>query len=342
MKVALFHHQPVPPRDYGGTERVCAWLAQGLVEAGHEVTLLSPEANPEESYSVRWQKLSGAMDRRHWDPQKNSLEQLKRRIPDGVDVLHSMVPLPRDFEQRLGVPVLTTIHGNGKPGEIFSPGAVFVSQDHARRHGRDLYVWNGLDPDEFVLGRGARSGFAFLAKTSWGVKNLKGAARICARAGVALTVAGGRRPWRIRLEALFRSRWKWMGRVSGQRKARLLAEARALLFPVLWPEPFGLVVAEALFSGTPVLATPQGSLPELLGEPGGLTVGRLLEWGPSKESEQRWAELLCDVDSGKWSADPEACRDYALRHFHYLKMTESYVDLYRRLRTGQISAKLEG
>jgi len=101
------------------------------------------------------------------------------------------------------------------------------------------------------------------------------------------------------------------------------------------------VVAEALFSGTPVLATPQGSLPELLGEAGGEAVGRLTEWGSSEQALEHWTQLIRDVNSGKWSADPELCRDYAMRHFHYLKMTESYLELYRRLRLGQISAKLE-
>jgi glycosyltransferase involved in cell wall biosynthesis len=332
MKVVVFHNQPVPPLDYGGTERVCAWLCQGLLELGHSVTLLAPESGPgaRAMGSPGWQKALGGIRVLSWTRGEDSLERLKALIPPDAEVLHSMVPLPEDLERELvharGVPVVTTIHGNGKPGERFSDWAVFVSRDHARRHGSARFVWNGLDPAEFTFRpRGGRNGFAFLSKTSWKVKNLRGAMRVCARAGVPLSIAGGDRPLGLRLETLLRPGWRWLGRVAGDAKAEHLASARALVFPVLWPEPFGLVVAEALFSGTPVLATPVGSLPELVPA----SVGKLIQWQGDRASESDWVELLREVQGGRMGWEPEACLEHATRHFHYRSMTESYLEIYQ-------------
>lgn len=329
MKVAVFHNQPVPPRDYGGTERVCAWLCQGLIEAGHEVVLLSPD-------SRRWNTASSSIRFESWAKTEDTLIALRRRLSQvqGLELLHSMVPLPEEFERSIGVPVVTTIHGNGRPGEKFGPWSVFVSKDHARRHGHERYVWNGLDPSEFDPSlwesEASRQGMTFLAKTSWRVKNLAGAARLCARAGVALSIAGGDRPLRIRLEAFLRKGWRWHGRVAGAEKARILSSSRGFLFPVRWPEPFGLVVAEALFSGTPVLATPMGSLPELLTPEVGV-----LQALESSQDEAAWVEIIQAVSRGERRFSPEACRAYALQHFHYRVMTERYLRVYReRLSSG--------
>jgi glycosyltransferase involved in cell wall biosynthesis len=331
MKIALFHNQPVPPKHYGGTERVCAWLCQGLVEHGHEVTLLAPGVSnrPDPSFSKGWGRTLGALEVRTWDPRLNSEQQLRQLLPSKVDLLHSMVALPGAVEAALGLPILTTIHGNGRPGEKFSKTSVFVSRDHASRHGSQTFVWNGLDPEEFPFDpKAQREGLAFLAKTSWRVKNLRGAARICAKAGVPLSIAGGERPLAVRVEAALRRGWRWRGAVSGAEKARHLAGARALVFPVLWPEPFGLVVAEALFCGTPVLGTPLGSLSELIPE----SVGRLLEWS----DQEQWVQLVAETGSGRLAWDPSVCRAHAMEHFHYRQMTQSYVKLYERLRSGRI------
>jgi glycosyltransferase involved in cell wall biosynthesis len=323
MRVAIFHNQPVPPKHYGGTERVAAWLCKGLLEWGHQVTLFAPDSGGDFS-----QRVLAGVTILSWSSRQNALESFSRALArQKVDVVHSMVPFPVEFERKLGLPVVTTIHGNGKPGESFSDRAVFVSADHSKRHGRATYVWNGLDPDEFHHSSSFRRGFGFLGKTSWSVKNLKGAASVCAAAGVSLRIAGGARPWNIRAQAFFKRGWEWLGPVSGERKALHLARVRALLFPVLWPEPFGLVVAEALFSGTPVIATPMGSLPELVPS----SVGVLIPWA----DQEAWVETLQQVDQGSRFWDEEVCRSYANKNFHYRSMTERYLELYRRAESGE-------
>lgn len=103
-------------------------------------------------------------------------------------------------------------------------------------------------------------------------------------------------------------------------KADLLASGRAMIFPILWEEPFGIVVAEALCSGTPVLATPRGSLPELIDH----RVGRLIDW----TDQEQWVSAVASLESGALRFDPEECRSVALEKFHYLKMARSYVRFY--------------
>ncbi len=314
---------------YGGTERMVDWLCKGLVELGHEVTLLAPEGSRPASGVVHRVVESGT----------GFLEAVRRGLPPGVEVLHSSVPFSAEQETRLAVPVVTTIHGNGKPGERFSDGAIFVSADHARRHGGSAFVYNGIDPDEFEDPRDYRStvrrGLVFLAKTSWSVKNLAGAASVARRSGVALQVAGGNRPWSVRLECAFRPSWKWWGPVSGRSKADFLTSGKAMIFPILWEEPFGIVVAEALCSGTPVLATPRGSLPELIDD----RTGRLIPW----DQQELWLETVCDLEAGRLRFDPEVCRQVALERFHYRKMAEAYLQLYcRRARGESFSSRPSG
>src|SRR5690606_11475576 len=118
-------------------------------------------------------------------------------------------------------------------------------------------------------------------------------------------------------------RIQWVGPVAGARKAELLANARALIFPVLWDEPFGLVVTEALMSGTPVIANARGGLVELIPQ----NVGKLLR------SEEEWVDFLA---SNKIDWDPHVCRDWAMKRFHYRVMAEAYEKIYAQVMSGEM------
>jgi glycosyltransferase involved in cell wall biosynthesis len=313
MKILLFHPTLLPPRDYGGVERVVLWLARGLAQLGHEVWVAARTGSvlPPGARLV-------AME-----PPSVSALDLIRVLPAGIDLVHFMAPPGDEALGALPCPAILTVHGNGKAGERFPVNSVFLSLDHATRHGAREFVYNGIDPSEYRFDPGARrEWYLFLSKTSWRVKNVAGAIRLCRRAGAKLAVAGGNRPLRHRLEAALRPSLRWEGPVAGERKARLLAEARALVFPVEWPEPFGLVVAEALISGTPVLAPRKGSLPELVPP----DVGAILE------GERAWIEAL-RAGTSRWS--PERCRQWAMERFHYMKMAASYEAVYARVIRGE-------
>lgn len=318
MKVLLFHPVLLPPKNYGGVERVVLWLARGLVERGHEVWVAALEGSrlPE---GVRLLAVPHA---------QRSADDLLKRLPSGLEVVHWMAPPERGVSQQLPCSDLLTVHGNGQKGETFPLNTVFLSADHARRHGASAFVYNGLDPDEYRFERQKDPFFLFLSKTSWSVKNVRGAIRMAAKAGVPLKVSGGSRPWSARAEVFLRRNMSWEGPVDGARKADLLARARALLFPVTWPEPFGLVMVEALLSGTPVIASNKGSVPELIPE----TVGAVLPDPGQTAGEARWVEFLAEKMR---NYDPDACRQWAMSRFHYRAMAEAYETVYRKIAAGE-------
>jgi glycosyltransferase involved in cell wall biosynthesis len=320
MRILLFHPTRLPPKDYGGIERVVLWLARGLLERGHEVHVAAHPGSvlPE---GARLLEI---------DPEESSPARLSEKLPPGIELVHFMAPPGEGAMRALGCPSVVTVHGNGKPGEKFSRDTIFLSADHARRHGAEAFVYNGVDPSEYRFEpRSKGDHLIFLSKTSWRVKNVRGAIRICARARARLKVAGGNRPVLSRARVAASRRMKWVGPVAGLPKAEFLARARAMVFPVLWDEPFGLVVAEAMISGTPVLVPGRGSLPELVPPEAGLVLP------PPEKNERAWIDAVARVSRREIAWDPERCREWALSRFHYAKMAESYEEMYRRVQAGE-------
>jgi glycosyltransferase involved in cell wall biosynthesis len=314
MHILLFHPTLLPPRDYGGVERVVLWLAKGLVERGHRVSIaaLSGSRLPRGCALIETQR------------KDYTREELIQHFPKDLDLVHFMAPIQEELWNQLPWPALLTVHGNGKPGEKFPKNTVFLSGDHAKRHGAKEFIYNGIDPAEYRYDPKLKTDqYLFLSKTSWRVKNLAGAMSICKKAKVPLKIAGGNRPWLQHIETWLTPGFTWEGPVHGDRKAELLCQAKGFLFPVLWPEPFGLVVAEALISGTPVIASPLGSLPELI--PPGV--------GAMPRSEAEWISILKNPVL-PW--DPEKCRSWAMERFHYLVMSEKYEKTYRKIIQGEL------
>lgn len=316
MKILLFHPTLLPPKDYGGVERVVLWLARGLVERGHEVWVAAFEGS----------RLPPGVRILPMRPERASAAELLTRLPSGVELVHFQAPADGGAWEGLACAKVLTVHGNGKEGEKFPRETVFLSADHARRHGAEAYVHNGIDPEELRFDpKAARERFLFLSKTSWRVKNVAAAIRYCAKARAGLVVAGGNRPWLSRARVALTPGMTWAGPVAGARKAGLLAEAKALVFPVIWPEPFGLVVAEALMSGAPVIGSRLGSVPELVGP----EVGVVLD--PSDEAA--WVDWL---SRPKLGFDSERCRQWALDRFHYRVMAAAYERVYERVIRGEV------
>ena len=294
MRVALLHSVRMPVRGYGGTERVVIWLARGLAEAGHEVVVLAPSGTriPEATVVPL-------------DPRQSRTRgfDLRRHLPKEVDIVHAHFPL----EPLPGVPLVWTLHGLGGSDAPLAPNAIAVSRDHAARHGLTAYVYNGLDPTEYTFSA-TKGGYDLFLGRLDAVKGWRWAVEGAHRTGRELVVAGGWRP-------TLRPGLRFVGEVSGDRKAELLAGARCLWMPAQWDEPFGLTLIESLASGTPVLGTRRGALPEIITpEVGALgdTVDELVSRRP--EIEQ---------------IDPAACRDRVERLFSHRAMTEGYLRMYR-------------
>lgn len=272
------------------------WLLKGLAELGVETTLVCKAGSKNPYGSVCELDLTKPIENH----------------PIQADLIHYFSP--PDFVPQL--PYVVTIHGNGKEGEHYPENTIFLSRDHARRHGSDSFVYNGLDPEEYLYSPTKDGSLLFLGRASWKVKNVKGAIRIARNAGRTLNILGGRK-----LLGNGRADIYWRGDVGGEPKATWISKASGLIFPVVWSEPFGLAVIECLVSGTPVLATPFGALPEIVTP----------EVGVLATSERELVDAVAKLDG----FDPERCRQRVLEHFHYRKMSQSYLEKYNRAISGE-------
>ena len=299
MHVVVASHQQLPAKGYGGPQRVVVALVRGLAAHGHRVTLLAPPGT-----RVPEAKLVEVPPRKFNDP-----TSLVPYLPRDGDILHVHFPLKRGPD---AIPFVQTIHRNLKPGSPLSPNAIFLSRDHARRHGSELFVYNGLDPAEYFFRRFPKRPEQydlFLGKLH-SAKGYHWAVEAAKRTGHPLIVAGGWRP-------SFTGSIKYVGEVDGATKAALLARARCLWNPAEWDEPFGLVTIEALLSGTPVLGTRRGALPELITPDVGALCGTV--------------EEMIAAAATIHTRSPAACRAHAERRFTHLAMAEGYGRMYRRL-----------
>ncbi len=273
---------------YGGTERVVWWLAKGLAELGHDVAVECREGS-------RF-------------PFARAVQNARPETFEAVHYFNTPAAEPT-------FPYVVTIGGNGRVGETFLRNTIFVSRNHAERHGATHFVHNGIDPTESQFRARKDNYLVFLAKASWKVKNVSGAIRMAAKSRHTLRIVGGSRRWANPWGAA-----RWEGMLGGEKKRGIVAGAKGLLFPVLWHEPFGIAVIEALASGTPVLASPFGSLPELVTS----DVGKICA------SEDEFVQAVASLSH----FDPTACRLRAETHFHYRGMAEKYLAHYKTVAGG--------
>ncbi|MGO4511117.1 glycosyltransferase family 4 protein [Bradyrhizobium sp. 2TAF36] len=276
--------ESVPPKLYGGTERVVAWLVDELVELGHDVTLFaSGDSRTKGKLHPVWPRAL-RLGREGVDPNAACavlLEAIARRAKD-FDVIHAHIDwLPLPLLSRLGVPFLTTMHGRldlpGLPDVVREfPRAGFVSISEHQRVPLPKANWittiqHGLPSHLFRPSFNEGSYLAFLGRLT-AEKGPEDAIRIARAAGKPLRIAakiprGETGYFKKKLEPHIEGRMvQLVGEVGDAKKQPFLADAAALLFPIDWPEPFGLVMIEAMACGTPVIAYRSGSVPEVIEE----------------------------------------------------------------------------
>lgn len=307
MRIVLEARKRVLPRlGYGGMPRMVWSLASALTKMGHDVHLLCAPGS-----------VSNFAHIIEYDPAR----RLEEQLPEGTDIVHFNFEPPADF----ALPYVETIHGNYN--RRLSLNSIFVSADHARRHGSQSYVLNGLDWDDGEY-RGAdlthrREDYHFLAKADWNVKNVHGAISVIRRMppGPLLHVLGGRR---VSLHMGFRlsldQRVSFHGYCAGDMKKRLIERSLGLVLPVIWHEPFGLSVIESLWWGSPVYATPYGAMPEIVTP----DVGVLADNAAELALAMREADFV-----------PQRCHEYAADVFNARRMAEGYLRKYERVLNGE-------
>ncbi|MBR0904043.1 glycosyltransferase family 4 protein [Bradyrhizobium liaoningense] len=328
--------ESVPPKLYGGTERVIAWLVDELIELGHDVTLFaSGDSSTKAALHPVWPRAL-RLGRRGVDPNATCallMEAIAARAHE-FDVIHSHVDwLPLPVLSRTGVPFLTTMHGRlDLPGlsDVIGafPQSPFVSISDNQRHPLPDANWaatipHGLPQDLFRPSYESGSYLAFLGRLT-AEKGPEAAIRIARAVRMPLRIAakiprGETGYFKKKLQPeIDGEKIQLVGEVDEIHKQPFLAGAAALLFPINWPEPFGLVMIEAMACGTPVIAYRSGSVPEVVDD--GVT-GFIVE---SEEQAVEAIEKVVCLDRRKVRARYE-------ERFLASRMAREYESRYREL-----------
>ena len=276
--------EAVPPKLYGGTERIVAYLTDELVALGHDVSMFASgdsttAARLEAAYPQALRLDPTVRD--HIAPLVAMLETIAQRAHE-FDIIHLHCDyLAYPVLARCGVPFLATLHGRLDLPELKLVYKAFadvpvVSISNSQREplSEPRYiatVYHGLPEQLLSPGEGAGGYLAFLGRIS-PEKAPDRAIRIAARAGMKLRIAAkidavDREYFAAEIEPLLaQPHVDFIGEIAEHEKSEFLGNAAALLFPIAWREPFGLAMIEAIACGTPVIALRNGSVPEVIDE----------------------------------------------------------------------------
>jgi glycosyltransferase involved in cell wall biosynthesis len=329
--------EAVPPKLYGGTERVVYSLTEELVAMGHDVTLFASGDSVTSATLAPMRKEALRLDPtvKDWVATYMRMIELIYRRADEFDILHFHIDyFPLALFSRQRTPFLTTLHGRldlTEFKEIYEtyPDAPFVSISNSQRKPIPRLNWvrtvlHGMPATLLTPQPVQPSYFAFLGRIS-PEKGIDKAIRIAGRAGVKLKIAAkvdnaDKAYFEAEIKPLLtQGHVEFIGEIDDSQKPAFLSGAHALLFPIDWPEPFGLVMIEAMACGTPVIAFNCGSVPEVMDD--GLT-GFIVN---SEDEAVAAIDRVGELDRAK-------VRQQFDRRFTARRMAQDYLDLYTELR----------
>lgn len=341
MKIALISSSifPVPPTSYGGLERVVFDLAVELSQMSHDVTVFAPKGSnlPEPIEVVETVDPQVQVHKNWFEKEQAAYDAMKDKL-EGFDVLHDHSWFAHIYSWKLGhmnSRVLHTHHGMmawESPPPVSSPNLVGISNDHALEISLALGLTvrcahNGVDLSLYPYKEEKGERFLFLSRIS-DIKGAHVAIQLAKKLRLPLDVAGGDtfvddQAYVMRVKEQCDGHLiRYIGEVSHEEKVRLMQDAAALIFPPQPPfrEPFGLVPVEAMACGTPVIATDNGAVKEVV------------KHGVSGFVCKSFDEMVDAVKKVE-DLDPKACRERAERFSRKL-MAKRYVELYADATSG--------
>jgi glycosyltransferase involved in cell wall biosynthesis len=340
-------YESVPPKLYGGTERIVSYLTEELVRQGHEVTLFASGDSQTSATLISPCTRSLRLDPSAVDPISphfRLIEQVFERLDD-FDVVHFHIDyLHYPLSKRHRFPHLTTLHGRLDLPELTPLYSVYRDEpvvsisDNQRRalpHAHWLgTVHHGLPPTLLRPNETPQHYLAFLGRIS-PEKRVDRAIEIARRAGLPLKIAAkvdrnDRDYFDSEIKELLRQpHVEFVGEIGEGEKEAFLGNAQALLFPIDWEEPFGLVMIEAMACGTPVVAFRRGSVPEIL-EPG--VTGMVVDSVEEAVEAVRCVPTLSRA----------AIRARFDSRYTAARMAQDYLAIYRRLLKGSETDDTKG
>lgn len=328
----------VPPAGYGGTERVVDDLCRALAADGHDVLLYATgdSSCPVErawtyESALGTDRISATAELRHVTDAYDIVCQW------GADIVHDHTMTGPFYAERFAhLSVVTTNHGpfDGDLGALYRRLAgrvpVIAISNHQALTARGIpvaaVIHHGVDVESFPVGTG-RGGHALFLGRMNPDKGLHTAIRVARQAGIPLRIAAKMREkaefeyFEQRIRPQLGGGIEYLGEVGGDAKLTLIGDALCLLNPIHWPEPFGMVMAEALACGTPVVATPEGAAPEIVDD--GIT-------GFLRTDEASLVTALGYVEG----LDRRACRRAAESRFSARRMAADHARLFDAVRRG--------
>jgi glycosyltransferase involved in cell wall biosynthesis len=337
LKIAILSSVwfPVPPPGYGGIEWVVSLLAEGLVEAGHDVTLFaSGDSHTQAKLSYVYAEApSQWIGRSHWEL-NHALACYTRA--DRFDVINDHSGLSGlALSGLVDTPTLSTVHGPlvGEAGDMYEhvaslvPNAKLISLSMNQRRPKPDLPWiancpNALDLSMYPCKPHTGEYLLFLGRMS-ADKGCHRAIAVAMERDLPLKIAGKMQEAKEReyFEQFVEPHLgihgiEYLGEVSHGKKVELLQDARATLFPIDWEEPFGLVMIESMACGTPVIATNRGAVPEVI------------EHGRSGIVVEHFRQMADAIEQAD-ALDPLECRRYVEELFSPERMVADYVAAYR-------------
>ena len=335
--------ESVPPKHYGGTERIVSYLTEELVRAGHDVTLFASGDSVTNARLIASCERSLRKNERCKDPVAREVLLVDHVIEyfNEFDLIHFHTGyLHFPVCRYLPVPHVTTLHGRLDLPDLVPVFNRFrneplISISNAQRQPLPWANWqgtiyHGLPKDLLVFQPNQGDYLAFLGRVS-PEKRVDRAIEIAKRVSMPLKIAAkvdraDRRYFKRDIEPLLtQSHVEWVGEISDQQKNEFLGKAYALLFPIDWPEPFGLVMIESMACGTPIIAYDCGSVPEVMED--GVTGFIVRDLDEAVKGVNRIRDL-----------SRSRCREVFEKRFAAERMATDYVDVYKRL----IDSDVEG